>query len=215
MARINLLPWREELRRERQRQFLLSLLITAVLGVILVFLVGMVYDEKIRHQNTRNQLLQTEIHKLELRITKINELERTRARLLSRKRIIEQLQASRSTTVELLDQLAKSIPVGVTLVSVSQQGSNLSLTGTSQSNARVSAYLQSLEQNSLFLNPQLIYVRSAVKSNSREGQNKGEPYQFSIKCTLRPPITTDEEAEEAVDQTQTAAGGKSKGGATK
>jgi len=212
MARINLLPWREELRRERQRQFLLSLLMTAVLGVILVFLVGMVYDQKIRHQNLRNQLLQTEIHKLELRITKINELERTRARLLSRKQIIEQLQASRSTTVELLDQLAKSIPVGVTLVSVSQQGPNISLAGTSQSNARVSAYLQSLEQNELFLSPQLIFVRTALRNNQRAA-NKAEPYEFSIKCKLRPPKTTDEDVD--TEMQDAAADGTSEGGASK
>jgi len=125
MARINLLPWREELRRERQRKFMMSLLVTAVLGVILTFLVGTVYDQKTGHQNLRNNLLQAEIHKLELRITKINELERTRASLLTRKQIIEQLQASRSMTVELLDQLAKSIPIGVTLLTVKPTGRRL------------------------------------------------------------------------------------------
>jgi len=212
MARINLLPWREELRRDRQRQFLLSLLMTAALGAILVFLVGIVYDQKIHHQNMRNQLLQAEIHKLELRITKINELERTRARLLSRKRIIEQLQASRSTTVELLDKLAKTIPVGVTLVSVSQQGVNLSLSGTSQSNARVSAYLQNLEQSDLFQSPQLIFVRTAIRGRS-PGANKAEPYEFSIKCKLRAPKTTDDEVDEA-GNVVAAGGEKSQGGAT-
>ena len=75
------------------------------------------------------------------RIARIRELENTRNRLLSRKQIIESLQASRSLTVELLDKLAKTIPVGITLTNVRQQGVNLTLLGTSQSNARVSAYL--------------------------------------------------------------------------
>ena len=188
MARINLLPWREELRRERQRKFMMSLLVTAVLGVILTFLVGTVYDQKTGHQNLRNNLLQAEIHKLELRITKINELERTRASLLTRKQIIEQLQASRSMTVELLDQLAKSIPIGVTLLTVNQQGADLSLNGTSQSNARVSAYLQMLEKNELFLEPELQYVRTAARAAS-----VAEPYEFSIKAKLRPPRSADSE----------------------
>src|SRR5210317_342420 len=118
MARINLLPWREEKRRERQRQFLVTLLMTAVLGVLIVFMVGTIFDQKIKHQQSRNDRVKQEIRLLETRIKKIEELERTRARLISRKQVIERLQASRSTTVELLDQLAKTIPVGVTLTSI-------------------------------------------------------------------------------------------------
>jgi type IV pilus assembly protein PilN len=144
MARINLLPWREEQRRERQRQFMSTLLMTSIMGIILVFAGITVYDQKIKHQQFRNQVVQKEISQLESRIKRIDELERTRARLISRKQIIERLQASRSMTVELLDKLAKTIPVGVTLTSIRQQGPTLALTGTSQSNARVSAYLREL-----------------------------------------------------------------------
>ncbi len=164
MARINLLPWREEARRERQRQFMSSMLLIAVLGVVLVFFTGFVFDQKISHQKARNQLVQNEIKQLEVKIKRIDELEKTRARLISRKQVIERLQASRSTTVELLDKLAKTIPVGVTLTTVRQQGKDLALVGTSQSNARVSAYLRELETNDLFINPQLDYVRSAARS---------------------------------------------------
>lgn len=180
MARINLLPWREELRRERQRQFMVSALATAILGVILVFLIGVVFDQLIGNQETRNEMLRQEISRLEARITRIQQLEETRDRLISRKRIIEDLQASRSMTVELLDQLAKTIPVGVTLVTVRQQGMNLTLDGTAQSNARVSAYLQALEENNLFSGPDLRFVRA-----SREGANRTEPYQFSVSVQLR------------------------------
>lgn len=188
MARINLLPWREEKRKERQRQFMSSMLLTAILGVVLVFFTGFVFDQKISHQQIRNQLVQKEIKLLEVRIKKIEELERTRARLISRKQVIERLQASRSTTVELLDKLAKTIPVGVTLTTVRQQGNDLVLVGSSQSNARVSAYLRELDANDLFLNPQLDYVRSASRPATPT-----EPYEFSIKVNLRPPRSTDEE----------------------
>lgn len=181
MARINLLPWREELRRERQRQFMISILMTAILGVVLVFLVGMMFDQRVNHQESRNQVLRNEINALQTRIKRIEQLEQTRERLLSRKRIIEDLQASRSMTVELLDKLAKSIPVGITLNSVRQQGMDLTLSGYSQSNARVSAYLQSLDSSDLFLDPQL----SVVKSSQRP-MSPVEPYEFSIGVKLRP-----------------------------
>ncbi len=180
MLRINLLPWREEARRERQRQFLYSLVGTLVLGAILVLVVSLFFDQKISIQEARNQKIQTEINRLQQRIDRIAELERTRNRLLSRKQIIEQLQASRSLTVELLDKLAKTIPIGVTLTDVRQQGNRLTLLGTSQSNARVSAYLHSLEKMDLFVSPELQYVRASAQPVART-----EGYEFAINVRLR------------------------------
>ena len=190
MARINLLPWREEARRERQRQFLYSLIGTLVLGAILVLLVSLFFDQRISFQEARNQRIQQEINVLERRIVRIAELERTRNRLLSRKQIIESLQASRSLTVELLDKLAKTIPVGITLTNVRQQGNNLTLLGSSQSNARVSAYLQSLEDMDLFVGPELQFVRAAQNPASRT-----ETYEFSISVRLN--TRRGEDSEEA------------------
>ncbi len=189
MARINLLPWREEARRERQRQFLYSLMATLVLGAILVLLVGLFFDQRISHQEARNQQIQVEINRLEQRIARIRELESTRNRLLSRKQIIESLQASRSLTVELLDKLAKTIPVGITLTNVRQQGVNLTLLGTSQSNARVSAYLQSLDGMDLFVKPELQYVRASQNPSSAV-----ETYEFAISVRLDNTKTESEEA---------------------
>ena len=188
MARINLLPWREEARRERQRQFLYSLMGTLVLGAILVLMVGLFFDQRISHQESRNQQIQVEINRLEQRIARIKELESTRSRLLSRKQIIESLQASRSLTVELLDKMAKTIPVGITLTNVRQQGTRLTLMGTSQSNARVSAYLRELESNILFMNPQLDFVRTAPRPATAT-----EPYEFSVRVNMRPPQSSDED----------------------
>ncbi len=188
MARINLLPWREEARKERQQQFLFSLVGTLVLGAILVLIVGLFFDQKITTQEARNQQIQMEINRLQERITRIAELEKTRNRLLSRKQIIEELQASRSLTVELLDTLAKSVPVGVTLTSMGQRGPAVSLSGTSQSNARVSAYLHSLEEMNLFVNPELQYVRAAAVPSSR-----AESYEYSIQVGLRPKIQAEPE----------------------
>ena len=150
-----------------------------MLGAILVLMVGLFFDQRISHQEARNQQIQVEINRLEQRIARIRELEKTRDRLLSRKQIIESLQASRSLTVELLDKLAKTIPVGITLTNVRQQGNNLTLLGTSQSNARVSAYLQSLDEMDLFVKPELQYVRAAEKP-----PNRVETYEFAISVRL-------------------------------
>ncbi len=189
MAKINLLPWREELRQERQRKFALSALMTAITGVVIVFLVSLAFDRAINQQRTRNQTIQGEISRLQVQIRRIEELEQTKSQLLSRKRIIEELQASRSLTVEMMDQLAKTIPMGVTLNAIAQQGMNLTLAGTSQSNARVSAYLQSLADNELFVDPDLNFVRAA-----QDPTNPQETFEFSLSVRLRSPL---DEAEEA------------------
>lgn len=188
MARINLLPWREELRQERQRQFLMMLLLTSVLGIVLVFLIISIFDQAISKQQVRNQAIQTEIRRLDAQIRRIEELEETRSRLLSRKQVIEQLQASRSMTVEMLDQMAKTIPMGVTLNTVEQQGMNVTLSGTSQSNARVSAYLQSLQDNELFVDPDLTFVRTDEDSDVAT-----EPYEFRIRVKLRNRVTEEDQ----------------------
>jgi type IV pilus assembly protein PilN len=193
------LPWREEARRERQRQFLYSLVGTLVLGAILVLVVSLFFDQKISIQEARNQKIQTEINRLQQRIDRIAELERTRNRLLSRKQIIEQLQASRSLTVELLDKLAKTIPIGVTLTDVRQQGNRVTLLGTSQSNARVSAYLHSLEEMDLFTNPELQYVRASAQPIART-----EAYEFAINVSLR---NAQQDADAAAGFDNEAAGG--------
>jgi len=190
MARINLLPWREEARRERQRQFMYSLMGTLVLGAILILIVGLFFDQRISHQEARNQQIQVEINRLQLRIDRIAELEKTRDRLLSRKQVIESLQASRSLTVELLDKLAKTIPVGVTLKTVRQQGRKLTLVGSSQSNARVSAYLQSLQGMELFVGPELQYVRTAQKPESPV-----ESYEYAIQVKLDNTKKDDEQGD--------------------
>ncbi|MEM1411585.1 MAG: PilN domain-containing protein [Pseudomonadota bacterium] len=189
MAKINLLPWREELRQERQRQFAMSALLTAIVGVAIVFIVSLGFDRAINQQNVRNQTIQAEISRLQVQIRRIAELEETRARLLSRKQIIEELQASRSLTVEMMDQLAKTIPMGVTLNGISQQGMNIRLEGTSQSNARVSAYLQSLADNELFIDPDLRVVRA-----TQNPENAQEPFDFSLAVRLRSPLDDDAEA---------------------
>lgn len=196
MARINLLPWREEARRDRQKKFMVSALMTAVLGVALVFVAGLFFDQRIDHQQTRNRTIQAEISRLESQIRRIDELEQTRARLLSRKQIIERLQASRSLTVEMLDQLAKTIPVGITLNAITQQGMAVSIEGSSQSNARVSAYLQSLADNELFVDPDLAVVRTADRP-----ANSVEPYVFNIRVKVR-----------TADDTEGTADGRDEGG---
>ena len=145
MARINLLPWRAERRKQRQREFGVMLGMAALAGVLLSALIWLYYNAQIDGQTERNAYLQGEIAKVEAQISEIDKLDKQKGRLLARKKVIEELQANRSQMVHLFDSLVRTIPDGVSLTSLKQEGDLLTLEGRAQSNARVSTYMRNLE----------------------------------------------------------------------
>lgn len=180
MARINLLPWRAERRKQRQKEFGVMLAAAALAGVVLWFLVNSYYNGQIDGQNARNAFLQAEIKQVEARIAEIEELDRQKARLLARKEVIEQLQANRSQMVHLFDSLVRTIPDGVVLTSIKQVGERLTLEGRSQSNARVSTYMRNLEGSGWMTKPDLSIIEA------RDGV-AGLPYVFNLAVQLANP----------------------------
>ncbi|MGY0613255.1 MULTISPECIES: PilN domain-containing protein [unclassified Luteimonas] len=180
MARINLLPWRAERRKQRQKEFGVMLAFAALAGVLLWFLVNGYYNAQIDGQNTRNAYLQDQIKQVEERITEIDELDRQKARLLARKEVIEQLQANRSQMVHLFDSLVRTIPDGVVLTAIKQVGEKLTLEGRSQSNARVSTYMRNLEGSGWMTKPDLSIIEA------RDGV-AGLPYAFTLAVELANP----------------------------
>ena len=196
MAKINLLPWRAERRKQRQKQFYSLLGGVAIAAVLAVFGVKMYYDSLIQAQQARNSYLQSEIAEVDKKIKEIEELDRKRADLLQRKQVIEQLQASRSQMVHLFDELVRTIPEGVRLTSIKQAGPILTLEGVTQSNARVSSYIRALEGSGWMSTPELSIIEA-------KGSEKNMPYIFNLKVTLVQP--KDENAE---DQAETVGGGQ-------
>jgi type IV pilus assembly protein PilN len=180
MARINLLPWREERRKLRQKEFGVMLGLGALAGVVLWFLVNSYYNAQIDGQNERNAYLQQQIAEVETRITEIDELDRQKARLLARKEVIEQLQANRSQMVHLFDSLVRTIPDGVVLTSIKQEGEKLTLEGRSQSNARVSTYMRNLEGSGWMTKPDLSIIEATDGT-------PGLPYAFTLAVLLANP----------------------------
>jgi type IV pilus assembly protein PilN len=160
MAHINLLPWREELRKQKQQQFAVVGVGSAVLGGLLVLLVHMQMEGVIDNQNQRNQFLENEIAELDKKINKIKELEKTKTALLARMDIIQQLQRSRPQSVHLMDELVYTLPDGVFLEKINQKGTALTLSGMAQSNARVSAYMRNIDSSEWLGNPQLDVIKT-------------------------------------------------------
>lgn len=160
MTRINLLPWREELRKQRQRNFLMTLLFAVLASVAVMLGWRLLVASQIDHQTQRNNYLRAEIAKVDILLKEIAELDKVKARILARMRVIQDLQARRPEAVHLMDELVTSMPDGVYLESISQAGKNVSLSGRAQSNARVSALMRNTEASPWLANPQLQVVEN-------------------------------------------------------
>ena len=180
MARINLLPWRAERRKHRQKEFLTMLGLSAAAAAFLAFLIISYYSAQISGQNDRNAYLQDQITKVDQQIKEIDALDEKKRRLLARKEVIEQLQANRSQMVHLFDSLVRTIPDGVILTSLKQEGDKLTIEGRSQSNARVSSYMRTLESSGWMTNPDLSIIEA-------KAGDPGLPYAFTLSVLLANP----------------------------
>jgi type IV pilus assembly protein PilN len=187
MAKINLLPWRTERRKQRQNEFYGMLGGAALAAVIIAFGVVQYFSYLIEQQNGRNNLLTSEIAALDIKIKEIETLDKKKAELLQRKQVIEQLQASRSQMVHLFDELVRTIPDGVRLNTIKQTGEQLTLDGVAQSNARVSSYIRALEDSGWMNTPDLSIIEA------KPGGEKAMPFTFSLKVNLTKPKREGEE----------------------
>ncbi|HEX2200999.1 MAG TPA: PilN domain-containing protein [Gammaproteobacteria bacterium] len=167
MATINLLPWREERRRERKRQFFIILGTAAGITLGIIVLVHGLFTQLIEHQQVRNKYIEDQIALLDKKITEIRELEKEKQRLLDRIRAIETLQTSRPVIVHLFDELVTTLPEGVFLTEISQQGDAIAIKGVAQSNARVSSFMRNIEVSPWLKSPHLELVEATAQDGRR------------------------------------------------
>ncbi len=167
MTRINLLPWREELRQEKQKQFMTLLVLSMILAAAIVGLIHFQMNGKIAYQNSRNSFLSKEISKLDNEIAEIKELQKVRKSLVERMDIIQNLQASRPSIVHLFTELVTTVPNGVFLKTLEQTKDSLKLTGEAESNARVSSYMRNLSGSDWLKDPNLEIIQIEDKKVTR------------------------------------------------
>lgn len=160
MARINLLPWREERRAQQKQEYLTLLGLFAAIALSVVILVHMQFKGRIEFQQSRNAFVEAEIGKLDAKIREIQNLEKERTQLLSRMRAIETLQTSRPVMVHVFDELVKTLADGIRLNSIQQRGETITINGFAQSNGSVSNYMRNIERSPWFTEPQLNVIQA-------------------------------------------------------
>lgn len=209
MIRINLLPWREARRKAHNLQFYILMGMVAGLAASIVLLVHGYYATRISTQTERNTFLKDENAKLDKEIEEIKKLKEEIQALLSRKQVIETLQADRAQSVYLLEQLVRQTPDGVYLKSIKQTGLKVNLTGYAQSNARVSTLMRNLEASPYLVNPELVEIKAVNVNNKRLSE-------FIMNVGIRRQQSESDEAKGGAGKAgpgKAAAGGASKVGA--
>lgn len=190
MARINLLPWREELRKQRQRDFVAAIALSLLATAGILFFVHSHINGLIEYQGERNRFLQNEIAGLDRKIKEIESLEEQKALLLAKMEVIQRLQMSRPEIVHLFDELAKTVPDGVHLTKFVQSGDRLTFDGKAESNASVSAYMRKIEKSPWLQNPSLNIIQSDKKTGS---QTSNDFTLFAVQGRKKPAETEEGE----------------------
>lgn len=180
MVRINLLPWREQLREERKRQFFISLAITAIIGVFLVFVVNKYYELEVDNQNYRNQYLKSQINAMEKNLKDIEELKKKKEELLSRMRVIQQLQSNRQILARLLDQFVRTLPEGVFYTSLTKNAKKITINGMTVSNNRVSQLMRNFDGSPWLANPNLTVI---TRLNQKDPNDKAASFTLLVDET--------------------------------
>jgi len=168
MIKINLLDWRAALRERRRKQFV-AMFGAGLLAAIAVVGVGYVLmTNQVSYQQQRNEYLRQQIAEVDQKIKEIQELEKVKANLLARMRVIEELQSSRAATVHFFDDIVNTLPDGITLTLIKQVGSLVNIEGLAESNGRVSTYIKNLDASPWFDAPKLIVIKTSEKNKQRE-----------------------------------------------
>ncbi|MBO6850833.1 MAG: PilN domain-containing protein [Marinobacter sp.] len=161
MAKINLRPWREELRAEKQKQFVVMILGAAIVAAGLAFLWKSDMDSRIAYQQSRNAYIETATRQLDQQIKEIEDLKRKRDELLARMQVIQELQGTRPVIVRVFDELVRTLPDGLFYSDLKKTGDRVDIVGMAESNGRVSTLLRRFEESDWFSDPNLTNVAAA------------------------------------------------------
>lgn len=173
MAKINLLPWRDELRKQQLQEFSGILGMVVVAAIVVSFGWKQAREQAVETQQARNTYVEAQIVQLEQSIKELDELQRRRNSLVERTNVIQGLQGNRPMIVHVFDQFAETLQDGVFYTSITQVGTGFDITGIAESNNRVSNLMRSVDASPWLKSPQLNRISA-----------RGEMFEFSLSVQL-------------------------------
>jgi|TARA_Y100000310_G_scaffold32538_1_gene30829 type IV pilus assembly protein PilN len=168
--KINLLPWREELREQKKKEFLNVLAGVVVIAGGIIFAIDQFYRAEIDGQNARNKFLEDEIVVLDEKIAEISNLQTQRNQLLTRKKVIEELQGNRPIIVRVFDELARNLADNVFYTKLVLEGKKLDVAGVAKSHNRISTQLRNFDESDWFTKPNVTAIRADPNYGSQAQQ---------------------------------------------
>ncbi len=187
MPRINLLPWREELRQKRKKDFFAAIALAVLAGGGVIYASKWVVQQQISNQEARNEILQEEIRQLDAQIEEIRGLENQKERLVARMRIIEELQQSRPLVVHLFDELVDALPEGTNYTRVAQTNQRVELTGIASSTTRVATLMRNIEDSDWLAAPELGSIEAVNEGTT------GRASEFEVAARQITDLTSETE----------------------
>ena len=191
MAKINLLPWREQRREQQRKEFLAVLGGVAAAGVLVALIGHLLINGQIDYQNERNQYLKTHIAALDKQVAEIKELQARRNQLIDRMKVIGDLQGTRPLIVRIFDEIVRTLPDGVYFRGMERTGQQITIRGTAESNNRVSSLMRRLDASEWFSEPTL----KGVKANPGFGEQAND-FDLTVKVSM-PGVTAEDGQGEA------------------
>jgi type IV pilus assembly protein PilN len=181
MAKINLLPWREELKKQKQKEFITSIGLGMLFAASAMFYVHIHINGQIEEQRGRNQFITKEIANLDTKIKEIAELDTKKANMVARMEVIQTLQISRPQVVHLFEEIALTIPEGVYLENLKQSSNSLSVGGVAQANSRVSEYMRNVDASEWLQSPDLKVITANKKAFKKGDSQRVQDFKLQLR----------------------------------
>ena len=200
MAKINLLPWRQELKKQRQQEFIVINAAVALSAAAIIMFFHILLSSQLSDQEERKAYIQSEIATLDGQIKQIDELQTRKDELLARMKVIQDLQGRRPVIVRVFDELARTVPNKVYLISVVRKDDVFTIEGYAESNTQVSSFLRNINNSAWFKNPVLSTVVAADDQNKKSDKasakaaidKKNNRFALTVETDAPEPIKDDE-----------------------
>ncbi len=188
MILINLLPHREERRRQRKRLFFIGLGASAAVGALMAVTWYGAVQQLTQTQQARNSFLRAEIGRLDGQIKDIASLRTEIEGLKARQGAVEDLQLNRNVPVHLLDELVRMTPEGLYLTSIRQTEGVVLVSGVAQTNERVSEFLRVAQTNSPWLDRmELVEIKAITQPVTPGAREQRRLFEFALRMSIKLP----------------------------
>ena len=221
MARINLLPWRQEERARRNKEFITLVVAVTLLALLSAFATWSYFSNELDEQNSANALIEQENSRLDAALVKIDSLEQRRDDIVSRMQVIQDLQGRRPVPVRLWDDIAKALPPALYLNNLKREGDLITLTGLADNPNVVSSLIRNLNDSKWMDNSavrtiqQNITAYQAAPELTQSGEQARPTYpedtymQFVVTTQVQSESALDADAEAENNVTAVESGGGS------